>query len=498
MKNSHVKNRVIKGVGSSFFYQTVLAAQAVILVPFFLKAWGAEGYGRWLTLTAFVSYLALLDLGGQVYFANKLAVAFAKKDTKDFFQKLSEGLSLFLFLGLSCFGIWISIILIAGKWSITGLNRTLHLEEIWILVFMGASFLLFSNVGGVYATVYRATGHFVRGTMISSIIRVIGIFFSIGFLYIQIDPVFYAIYLFVFGGVLTSFIFWDSGRILEGNNRSIEINLKNAQKGLTHLKGSLYFWVLAISQAVKQHGTILILASTASPVFVSIFSTHRILSNFSSYVGILFRGPILPELSFLWANKKNEKLLEVILSSVKGIIILTGLVSIFIWLIAPIFFPIWTEGKIIFVPELLLLLLAQGVLGAGGQTSCWGLIATNHHRLFALCSLGGAFLSLLLVFYLAPIKGMIGAAWAGLLGEVLTGLLIFPALASKFFRISFLKTWKPIASSILILFFLCAIVFEINSVVTEGFAIALFFGVLIVFLKFQKLGLQKFLASLKI
>ena len=36
-----------------------------LLVPLFLRAWGADGYGGWLTLTAFVSYLGLLDLGGR-------------------------------------------------------------------------------------------------------------------------------------------------------------------------------------------------------------------------------------------------------------------------------------------------------------------------------------------------------------------------------------------------------------------------------------------------
>ncbi len=441
---------MLKGISSSVVHQAILAAQGIILVPFFLNAWGVDEYGHWLTLTAFVSYLTLLDLGGQNYFANVLAIAFAKKDTEEFSQRLSEGVSLFLVIGVCAFGVWGLVIWFGLNWSFPGLGRSLFSDEAWILMFMGALFLLLANVGGIYATVYRATGLFARGAMIGNGVRLLGIGISVGLLYFLIEPQSYAAFQFFFGGFLTLVFFWDSRRIIEGSKR-LKVNFKNAKLGVRHLKGSFYFWVLAFSHAIKQHGSLIVLASFTNSLAVSTFSTHRVLSNLAGYVRVLLQGPILPELSFLWGQNRSKELYEFILVFLKWVIVLTGLTSILIWFAGALFYPLWTGNKLEIQPLLFILLLIQGVLTSGTQTACWGLLATNQHQSFALWSIASSCLTLLLAFYLVPKYGVTGIAWAGVLGELSIGVLVFPFLSARFLKSSPAVIYQTFVKGILIL-----------------------------------------------
>ncbi len=489
---SDSNNRIIKGLGSSVFHQAVLATQAIVLVPFFLNAWGPEEYGHWLTLTAFVSYLTLLDFGGQNYIGNSLAILFAKKDFEGFSKTLSEGVSLFLFIGICGLGIWVAIIWFGSTWSPPGLNRPLLVDEAWILVFMGALFLLFSNIGGLYATVYKATGLFARGTMIGNGIKIVGIVLSIILLYFSIEPKYYAAYQFVFGGVLCFFLFFDSRKKIK-ESRRLKVNIENVKKGKKHLKGSIYFWVLAFSQAIRQHGSLLILASFATPIAVSTYSTHRVLSNCSSYIRVLLHGPILPELSFLWGENRVKELYDFILIALKWVIVLTGIVSIFIWFAGSLFYPLWTGNELEIKPFLFVLLLAQGVLASGNQTACWGLLATNHHRTLSLWTLASSGLTFALAFYLVPKHGAEGIVLAEMISEIFIGVLVFPVLSGRFLKTSPIVIYQTFFKGLLILSPFVGLAYLIDGWFSNfnSILIFLFLGLILSFLFREKLELRK-------
>src|SRR5262249_51290492 len=90
--------RVVRGLASSILGQVLSGLQAFLLVPFYLRAWGVDGYGRWLAISAAVAHLSLLDLGGQSYIGNSLAYAFAQSNEDQLRKTLELAWSLFLFL----------------------------------------------------------------------------------------------------------------------------------------------------------------------------------------------------------------------------------------------------------------------------------------------------------------------------------------------------------------------------------------------------------------
>src|SRR3990172_4082748 len=87
--------RLWRGFGSAALGQFIEVANVILLVPLFCRAWGAAKYGWWISLTALISYLSLLDFGGQNYIGNLLADSYIRKDEAQFRRWLSEGVSLF-------------------------------------------------------------------------------------------------------------------------------------------------------------------------------------------------------------------------------------------------------------------------------------------------------------------------------------------------------------------------------------------------------------------
>lgn len=443
--------RVGTGAGSSALGQAILAGQAILLVPFFLRAWGANGYGHWLALTAFVSYISLLDLGGQNYIGNLLAMSHARSDEESFRNTLSEGVSLFLLIGVSGLSILISLILIFLNLSIPGMERTLTGWEAGVLALLGSQFLMLNIPAGVYVTVYRSAGLFTRGQMLGNTIRGLGIIFYALLLYWMVTPLAYAAGMVGVGAIHTFVVVWDTRRHIPAC-RGIHLSLRQARKGWIHLKGALYFWVLSLSQAIKHQGVLLVLAAAASPAVVALYATHRTLVNISGYVGTLVQGPLLPELSFLWAQQRRSHLTHTCFITIRGVLFATGMVAILLWLLAPLAYPAWTGRQLQLHSVLLALLLSQGVLAGGWKTASWGLLATNHHRPIAAWTFVNSVFSIGLAVLLGREYGVIGVALAVLVGDMLFGLVIFPIKTSRFLQISPIRIFGEIAAALAVVF----------------------------------------------
>src|ERR1051325_2162324 len=70
--NAPFLKRTVLGTVANLLTQVVNSASQLILVPIFLIAWGNQTYGEWLTLSAAVAYLWMLDFGVQTYVVNRL------------------------------------------------------------------------------------------------------------------------------------------------------------------------------------------------------------------------------------------------------------------------------------------------------------------------------------------------------------------------------------------------------------------------------------------
>jgi len=442
--NATFTQRLWRGLASSAFAQIVGALNAILLVPLFLRAWGAIGYGRWLLLTAMISYLSLLDLGGQSYIGNLLAVEYVKQDEAQFRRILSAGVSFFTFISL---GVCLIIVFLMTlpKLPFLGFDRPMSLDERLVITFMSTS-LLISMPAGVYATAYRSTGLYARGTFIGNTMRMFCLGISAGLLWVEVSPGIYA------AGVLgQSFltavpVIWDLQHQIPGCRR-IAISFTYAKEGVAHLSGSLYFWLIALAGAISQQGVLLVLTAI-SPVAVALFATHRTVAGLLRYISTLLQGPLWPEFSFLWAGKRYMDMERLVVTSTGLAMLGSGVAAITVYIFFPYIYPIWTGKELVVHMPLLTVLLLQGVLAAGWSTVSWSLMASNQHRQLAILTLVNSVVMIFGAALLVHRWEALGVGIAGLLSDIACSLLIIPILASKYLQISAPRVFRTILFSL--------------------------------------------------
>lgn len=466
--------RLWRGVASTALGQVISSANSILLVPLFLRAWGADGYGQWLSLTALTSYLSLLDLGGQNFIGNLLAREYMRGNEDEFRQKLSEGVSLLALIALVGFCLFGIVLSLPGI-SLPGQSASLSLDERFVLLLMGAVFLL-SIPGGVYVTAYRATGQLARGTMIGNVCRALSLLCYAAILIASMPPTVYAAAYLAIGIISTTVIVWDMQRRIPACRR-INLNLAAARTGRIHLGGSLLFWLLALASALNQQGVILVLAASGSPVTVAVYATHRAVSGLVGYVGSLLQAPLWTELSFAYVQKNRDKMVRMAMLAIKTVPFLSGAVALGLWVLLPAIYPIWTGRHLQLQPLLLVLFLGQAVLAAGWTTSGWSLLATNQHRSLAYWSLANAVLTVMLAMILAPRYGVLGVACASLIGDVICGVAVYPRLASRLLGLSVIKTYQSMLYPLIVLIPL-GMLLMLAAPLIEGWQLIVFGGLL--------------------
>jgi O-antigen/teichoic acid export membrane protein len=418
-----VAARFAKGVGSNAIGQAIAAVSAVVMVPLFLLAWGPSGYGRWLSLTAILSYVSLLDLGGQSFIGNLLATAHATGDEDLFRQRYAEGVSLFAAISLGAF----ALLLIGLAWpaaSLPGAGEALTLMDRLVLLLLGTNVLV-AIPGGVYVTAYRATGRFARGAMVGNLTRLIYVATVAALLGLRVGPPLVATGTLVVGVFATVVVVLDIRRLVPASH-GIRLSARAAWNGRTHLSGSVLFWLMAMASTLGTQGLLLVVNAYTTTATVALYATHRTAVGFVGYVGALLQAPLWPELSYLHALGRESDLCRVALVSVRSVELLSGMAALALWILLPFVYPYWTGKELALNPPLLALLLVQSTLMAGWSTCGWALLASNRHRVLTLLALANAATVIVLSIVLIPRFGIVAAAFSMLGADIVFGLGMYP------------------------------------------------------------------------
>ena len=433
--------RVLRGFGSNAFSQLISAGTSFLLVPLFLHSWGAVRYGHWLILTSLVTYLTLVDLGGQNYFGNLLAAAYAKKDFKTFSERIAEGFSLYLLISIFAFCLLVGTCLLPPNTLFHHIHA-FDLEDKVVLLCMGSAFLL-GVPFGIVSAAYRACGLYAHATMIGNINRGTTLLISMALLLGGAGPGSYAFIWLISNLMLVAYMALDLPKRVPAA-RGLRIGIRQARRGLVHLPGSLYFWLLTISNALNQQGVLLVLAAYGSPVGVALYATHKTVCGLVTYVGTFVQSPLLPEMNFLFTRDEKDKLRRTSLLAIKAVTLTATCAGIGLWLILPVVYPRWTGRSLRFDPFLLAILLTQVILSAGWLSSGWILMASNQHRRISVASLANGLLTVALCIPMAARWGVHGVAAASLVGDLVCGVAVYPVLASSVLGLSKVTLYRTI------------------------------------------------------
>jgi O-antigen/teichoic acid export membrane protein len=161
--------RVTVGVSGQAFSRLVQAGYTLILLPLLIRAWGLEGYGQWIALTALTSYLSLSNFGLVTTAANEMVIASGAGDEARARQTFQVSINLTLYVVLPIIA---AAVLVLGRMNV---GRGLRLTQIdpsaayTIIACMGAALwfqtLRGLNVAALYATGSYGFAYYVQGAV---------------------------------------------------------------------------------------------------------------------------------------------------------------------------------------------------------------------------------------------------------------------------------------------------------------------------------------------
>ncbi|MBT2159746.1 lipopolysaccharide biosynthesis protein [Zobellia barbeyronii] len=419
-----LKKRLLNNGIASVFQKSVRVLEQLILVPFFISAWGAAYYGEWITLTIIPTVIGFSDMGFGTAAANSFVLSYAS-DKKQEAANISK-------TGMYIITVMIGIAMLLSIVTIYFLNYFEVFEKSLIHktdAIIAVSILILARLLNFYSQLFQAYYRSAQKAAMSMNLLSIYAALNLGAgLFVLLLG--YGVVQFALSQLLVvlafNFFYWIKGKQVLGlfkthkgkRDRLIQKNI--TKKGLGYLMSPVW-------QAIYFQGTTFIVRIVLGPEAVAIFNTVRTLSRSLNQLFFMIKAAIFPELQFeigkqnwLTAQKiYRVAMLSVFLMSSIGFILL----SIFgLW-----FYRIWTNNELE-VPKAVWYLFISGML----LNSLWWTTemvfgAVNKPRKMAMYGIGASLFSVVLTYVFSKQYGLVGAAMGAVSLEIILVFLVIPA-----------------------------------------------------------------------
>jgi O-antigen/teichoic acid export membrane protein len=417
-------SRIMRAMSAQMAAQGLRIVQQILLVPFFLRAWGVELYTDWLLINAGVAFFAIFDGGMQPYFSGLLQEKLVQNDVTGY-QRAAR------IAGFS-YGVVISAALVATAlaslfidWpAFLGLGALATTEAYSTLTLLGANALI-TLPFGVAGSLYKAHGEYDRGVLAAAAnlamqIAIPLVLLSLG----QTAPVLAA------GTLAGSLIAWIAvsadqaqryGRLPWGLTLPTSAELRQT------VTQCLYFTAQPVTNWLLIQGPVLILGHLGTPAATVAFTTARTLVGVSRQITQQMAAPFAFELSVLMLRGERGALRRLMENAVSIIGIIGGLLTGFVIVASAPVQALWLRGRVELEPSLIVAFAVPVALTASAQLFQLILVFSNRPQLTAHSVIGYAILGSLFAVTLEPYFGATGVA-AGLgIGEVIAMVIYLPS-----------------------------------------------------------------------
>jgi O-antigen/teichoic acid export membrane protein len=429
--NPALVDRIKKGAASELFANLVRVLIQVASVPLFLLFWDTTRYGEWLMLTAVLGYLQLSNVGYSQAARTRMAMevsAGRREAALGIFQSTSL---LFLLLGGGVLGL-----VGLAAWQAATVQALLNLSALpvdelrQVLLLLGAIVALHLQVEVLDAG-FRAEGHYGLGTFLV----------TLGELAIFAATV---AALAAGGGLAAAALSHLLGSVLRLVMLCIVLRrlVPWLRFGFAAARWqvisrlalpSFAFMAFPVGQAMLLQGVLLVIGTVLGPAAVVVFNTLRMLTRYAVHLTTMFIRVAGPEMSYAY-GRADLRLVQRVHWQVCRLGLWTALTACAVQALAgPWLLRIWTGGNVEALPAVFLPLVLTVLLNTCQTLAANVLLATNHHRRYALVFVLSSIAALALTLALTRTFGLAGAAWAGVLSELWLLLYVLPG-AVRFTR----------------------------------------------------------------
>lgn len=423
-----IKKNLLKNGLASLINKGIKVAEQLLLVPFFISAWGAAYYGEWLTLTIIPSIIGLSDFGFGTAASNSFVLNYSANKIQEAANIAKSGFFSINIIVVSTLVLSFVIIQLVNYYDF--FDKSLIAKDDAILALY---FLMASRVLGFYQPLNESYFRSVRKASLSINLNGFnsGINLAAGILILIFNG---GIVLFAFSNLVCAFFFLvahtlKARSILPQLSKFKGIILIEDIKGI-FLKG-FGFLLSPIWQAIFFQGTTFAIRIVLGPIAVTIFNTVRTLCRFSNQINSIVIASILPEIQFEIGSGNFTKARKLFRFGLFFVIIITFIGVFFLYFGGTWFYQFWT-GKVLDPPSMVWNILIIGIVfNAIWWMSSDILIASNKPYEFTLAGVIVAIFSVICTYLLLEPFGLIGAAF----GSLLLDLLLFFYVVPKCFKL---------------------------------------------------------------
>ena len=394
----------------------------LLLVPFFLTAWGAAYYGEWLTLSIVPSILAFSDLGFGSAVSNGFVLAYASGNKQRAANLYRSGF--WITTGSVLLGILLTaIVIILGDYA--GWFRKSSIEAndaiLAVTLMMASKLVVFYTQ--IAEGFFRSARRAATGSFLGSGNSLINIIVGLIVLYAGCGVVGFSLAHFIIA-ILYTIMYWIIGRRmisfdgLDGHIERSDIHMI-VTKGVGYLATPIW-------QSIYFQGTTFAVRIVLGAEAVAVFNTVRTVCRSVNQVFSIINAAIFPDLQFEY-GRGNLPLVQKLFRIAVGISIVIGLFgALVLCFIGMDLYNWWTQNKLsIGLTEWYVFMIGV-FMNAVWWTSVVVYRMTNQPKHFAIASTLMSCISVAVCYFMSGVWGVAGAALATTVFETVMALYILP------------------------------------------------------------------------
>jgi O-antigen/teichoic acid export membrane protein len=417
------KKSLLKNGVATLILKGLKIAQQLLLVPFFITAWGAAYYGEWLTLTIIPTVLGLSDLGFGSAAANAFILRYASNDRQGAANMIKSGFRTIHIVVFS--GIIFSLLLLFILSYFEVFDKILIDKRDAIIAI---SFLMVARFLAFYQQLFDAFFKAARKASLS--INLLGVYSGLNLiggilvLYLKGNIVSFAFVNFSTAILFVIFYALIAKRILP-SIKDYQGKVYNTDIRLIMTKGFGYL-LSPIWQAIFFQGTTFVVRIVLGPVAVTIFNTVRTATRAINQANTIVINSVMPEMQYEIGAKNLTKARKIFRFSFFSTVLISVIGMILLYFFGIQFYEIWTKNEIS-PPVVMWNVFIIGILfNAIWWLSGDILLFSNKPFVFTSAAVIIALFSVFISYVLSIYFGLTGAALGGLFLDTALVIYILP------------------------------------------------------------------------
>ena len=417
------KNIFLKNGLAAFLQKIIKTIDQLILIPFFITAWGAGFYGDWLTIMVVPTMIGFSDMGFGTSAANYFVLERAagnKKNSEDIFASGFFAISVVVFLGII---LSIGILIFGANLKIFSMSLIPTKDAIFaVSAMMAARFFAF------YQQLYEARFNAARKSYLSILAQASYSLFGM-IVNIVILSMGFGVVIFSFANLVVTVIYTVLYVVFAKKVLPVDLKTKpvvNKSDLRKIFKNGIAYLMAPVWQAIFFQGTTIVVRVILGPVAVTVFNTVRTVTRVVNQVYTMIISATLSELQFEIGRGNFLSARKIFRIGLLLTFLIAFLGMILLFFFGEYVYEFWTKKSLNPSTSIWNIFILGILFNSLWWPASFVFQAANKPRDLAISGVIAAIISVATSYFLTVIYGLSGAAVGSVMMDFLLCLYVLP------------------------------------------------------------------------